>query len=191
MLLQTPPRPRMPPVRKAGPYFGCGGDHWLRDCPDRPVISYKGEKLPPIERYCIGCSVEHLSKVCPHRPSANPPGNQGSNQGLNYIEVIPSPFADEEEKDRASLRVMTRAQTPRNIDKEEPPASEAVQKKSRKRYNRRGRPKKEEKKSKSGSEPRQPANEQEKPEGKKGELSVEAVPGQEPHPHLLKEGDLS
>ena len=75
MLLQTPLRPRMPPVRKAGPCFGCGGDHWLRDCPDKPVISYKGEKLPPIERYCIGCSVEHLPKVCPHRPNANPPGN--------------------------------------------------------------------------------------------------------------------
>ena len=109
MLLQTPLRPRMQPVRKARPCFGCGGDNWLRDCPDKPVISYKGEKLPPIERYCIGCSVEHLPKVCPHRPNVNPPGTQGPNQGLNYIEVIPSPFADEEEKDRASLRVMTRA----------------------------------------------------------------------------------
>ena len=97
------------------------------------------------------------------------PGNQGSNQGLNYIEVIPSPFADEEEKDRASLRVMTRAQTSKSIDKEEPPASEAAQKKSRKRYNRRGRPKKEEKKPKSGSEPRQPANEQKEPREEKKE----------------------
>ena len=54
MLLQTLLRPRMPPVRKAGPCFGCGGDHWLRDYPDKHVISYKGEKLPPIEHYCIG-----------------------------------------------------------------------------------------------------------------------------------------
>ena len=145
----------------------------MRDCPDRPVISYKGEKVPPIERYCIGCSVEHLPKVCPHQPSANPPGNQGSNQGLNYIEVIPSPFADEEEKDRASLRVMTRAQTTRNMDKEDLSVSEDVPKKSRKKYNRRGRPKKEDKKSKSGSEPRQPAKEQEEPERKKGESEQE------------------
>ena len=42
MLLQTPMRPRMPPVRKVGPCFGCGGNHWMRDCPDKPVISYKG-----------------------------------------------------------------------------------------------------------------------------------------------------
>ena len=45
MLLQTLLRPRMPPVRKAGPCFGCGGDHWLRDCPNRPVISYKGDGI--------------------------------------------------------------------------------------------------------------------------------------------------
>ena len=80
---------------------------------------------------------------------------------MNYIEVIPSPFTDEEEKDKASLRVMTRAQTPKNLDKAEPPALEAVQKKSRKSYNRRGRPKKQDKKSKFGSEPRQPENKKE------------------------------
>ena len=75
---------------------------------------------------------------------------------MNYIEVIPSPFAEEEEKDRASTRVVTCAQAPKNPEKEEPQASEATQKKSRKRYNRRGRPRKEEKKSKSDSKPRQP-----------------------------------
>ena len=29
MLLQTPTRPRMAAVRKVGPCFGCGGNHWL------------------------------------------------------------------------------------------------------------------------------------------------------------------
>ena len=51
---------------------------------------------------------------------------------MSYIEVILSSFADEEEKDRASLRVMTCAQAPKNPDKEEPQASEAAQKKSAK-----------------------------------------------------------
>ena len=69
-----------------------------------------------------------LPKVRPHRPNANPPRNLGPNQGLNYIEVIPSPFAEEEEKDRASLRVVTRAQAPKNLEKEEPQASKATQK---------------------------------------------------------------
>ena len=82
--------------------------------------------------------------------------------------MIPSPFANEEKKDRASMRVMTRAQAPKKPDKEEPQASEAAQKKSRKRYNWRGRPKKEEKKSKYGFEPRQLENKKkESPEKKK------------------------
>ena len=117
MLVQTPMCPRMPAVRKAGPCFGCGGDHWLRDCPDKPVISYKGEKLPPIERYCVGCSVDHLPKMCPHKLAPAPTTNQRPNQALNYIEVITSPFAKEEEKDRALLRVVTRAQAHKKMGK--------------------------------------------------------------------------
>ena len=72
---------------------------------------------------------------------------------LNYLEVIPSPFAKEEEKDRASLRVVTRAQAQKDPKKVEPKALEATQKKSCKRNTRRGIPKKDGKKSKSGSEP--------------------------------------
>ena len=122
----------------------------MQDCPDKPVISYKGERLPPIERYCVGCSVDHLPKVCPHKPTHTPIGNSSTNPGLNYLEVIPSLFAEEEEKDRASLRVVTRAQVQKEPTKEEPKAFEATQKKSRKRNSRRGRPKKDGKKSKSG-----------------------------------------
>ena len=62
MLVQTPMRPRMPVVKKAGPCFGCGGDHWLQDYLDKPVISYKGERLPLIECYCVDCSVDHLPR---------------------------------------------------------------------------------------------------------------------------------
>ena len=65
MLVQTPMRPRMLVVKKAGLCFGCGGSHWLQDYPDKPIISYKGEILPLIERYCVGCSVDHLPKMCP------------------------------------------------------------------------------------------------------------------------------
>ena len=146
-------RPRMPTMRKVGPCFGCGGNHWLQDCLDKPIISYKGERLPSIEHYCVGCSVDHLPKVCPHKPTHMLTRNPSANQGLNYLEVIPSPFVEEEEKDRASLRVVTRAQAQEDSKKEESKASEATPKKSLKRNTRRGRPKKAGNKSKSGSEP--------------------------------------
>ena len=60
-----------------------------------------------------------------------------------------SPFAEEEEKDRASVRVVTRAQAQKDPQNEEPKALEALQKKSHKRNTRRGRPKKDGNKSKS------------------------------------------
>lgn len=152
-------RPRAPAMRKAGPCLGCGGDHWLRDCPDKMILGYKGERLPPIERYCVGCSVDHLPKMCPHRPTLaaptvlNPNPNVRPNQALNYIEVIPSPFAEEEEKDRASLRVNTRAREMGRSKKAKSRDSETKDKQSRKRSpKRRGRPKKE-KKSRVGAEP--------------------------------------
>ena len=97
MLVQAPMRTRQPAIRKARPCFGCGGNHWLRICPDKLVISYKGEKLPLVERYCIGCCVDHLPKVCPHKPPLTT--NPRPNQGLNYIEVIPLPYVEEEERD--------------------------------------------------------------------------------------------
>ena len=158
MLIQAPMRPRAPAMRKAGPCFGCGGDHWLRDCPDKMIIGYKGERLPPIERYCVGCSVDHLPKMCPHRPTPaaptnpNPNPNVRPNQALNYIEVIPSPFAEEEEKDRASLRVITRARGMGRSAKAKSRDSGTKEEQSRKRSpKRRGRPRKE-KKSRVGSE---------------------------------------
>ena len=100
--------------------------------PDKLVISYKGERLPPIECYCVGCSVDHLCKVCPHKPAHILVGNSSTNPRLNYLEVILSPFAEEEEKDRASLRVVTRVQAQKDSTKEEPKTFEASQKKSRK-----------------------------------------------------------
>ena len=145
-------RPRMPTMTKARPCFGCGGNHWLQDYLDKPVISYRGERLPPIEHYCVGCSVDHLPKVCPHKPTLVPGGNPTANEGLNYLEVIPSPFAEEEEKDRACLRVVTQAQAQKDSGKEEPKAPQTSQKKSHKRSTRKGRPKAG-KRSKSPSKP--------------------------------------
>ena len=39
MLVQILMRPRMLAMRKAGPCFGCGGNYWLRDCPDKLFIN--------------------------------------------------------------------------------------------------------------------------------------------------------
>ena len=75
--------------------------------------------------------MEHLPKVCPNKTTHMPIGNSSTNLGLNYLEVISSPFAEEEEKDRASLRVVTRAQAQKEPTKEEPKAFKTTQKKSR------------------------------------------------------------
>ena len=92
-------------------------------------------------------------KTCTSPPTVN-----RNNQGLNYIEVIPSPFVEEEkEKDQASLRVMTRAQTNKRGDNFKPSATLTTNKRSRKRGPRKSRSRAGEK-SRSGSKPR--------PEGK-------------------------
>ena len=134
--------------------FHCGGDHWLRDCPEKPIMSYKGKKLPLIERYCAGCCVDHLPKMCPRKPAPAPAANVRPNQALNYIEVIPSPFAEEEEKDRASLRVVTRAQAHKKMGKTDLNHSQTTDKQPRKQSPRKIRSRKG-KKSKSRSDPKE------------------------------------
>lgn len=61
-----------------------------------------------MEQYCVGCCVDHLPKVFPHKPLLTT--NLEPNQGLKYIEVIPLPYVEEKERDQMSLRVVTRAQ---------------------------------------------------------------------------------
>ena len=108
MLIQAPMRARQTPLRTQGPCFGCGGDHWLRECPDKPTISYGMSKLPPLERYCIGCGQDHFPKDCPTRQTENTKAQPS--QGLNYIQVIPSPNSSDREQEDISVKVITRAQ---------------------------------------------------------------------------------
>lgn len=136
MLMQTPMRGRKPAIRKLGPCFSCGGNHWLRDCPYKPVINYKGDKLPPVKRHCVGYCVDHLPKVCPHKPPFPPNPRLGPR--LNYIEVIPSPYGDEEEQDQASLRVFMRAQAKKIQPTQQDEISQRSQKHSWKRNPKKG-----------------------------------------------------
>ena len=86
--------------------------------------------------------VDHLPKMCPHKPAPAPTTNPGPNQALNYIEVIPSPFAEEEEKDRTLLRVITQAQAHKKMGKTEIDRSQTSDKRSRKRSPRKSRSRK-------------------------------------------------
>ena len=95
-------------VQVLGPLFKCGGDHWARDCPrDRPDMIW-----PRVERFCLGCHIDHLSKNCPEKPATrakNPP-----KVSLNLVEVIPSPPMSGSDE-VATLHVVTRAQARNGI----------------------------------------------------------------------------
>ena len=66
------PVPRMQPqyARNIVPpgvkCFKCQGNHYAKDCPNNPQPSQR-PRLPPIERYCEECCVEHLPRDCPIR----------------------------------------------------------------------------------------------------------------------------
>ena len=77
----------------------------VKDCPEPPPP----RRLPPIDRYCDGCAVDHLPKDCPVRASISQ--TPGPKTVLNYIGVIPSPHHEEVEADNRSLKVVTRAQS--------------------------------------------------------------------------------
>ena len=68
--------------------FKCQGNHYAKDCPNNPQPSQR-LRLPPIERYCEGCCVEHLPRDCPIRREEI--AKQMPRTSLNNIEVIPSP----------------------------------------------------------------------------------------------------
>ena len=137
MLIQAPMRARQTPVRTPGPCFGCGGDHWLRECPDKPTISYGTSKLPPLERYCIGCGQDHFPKDCPTRQADNTKARPS--QGLNYIQVIPSPNSSDREQEDISVKVITRAQAKNQAEK--PSSSQTNPKQTKKRRGRKPRSK--------------------------------------------------
>ena len=88
--------------------YECGGEHYVKDCPNRRSQSHK-QRLPRIERYCVGCCQEYFPKDCPSKPRDG--NNQGPKMVMNYIGVVPSPNNFESESERASLNVVTRAES--------------------------------------------------------------------------------
>ena len=66
MLVEPIPRMQTQYARNVVPpgvkCFKCQGNHYAKDCPNDPQPSQR-PRLPPIERYCEGCCVEH----CPIR----------------------------------------------------------------------------------------------------------------------------
>ena len=42
-----------------GPCYECGGDHLIKDCPNRR------NQIPPIKRFCVDCAIKHLIQDCP------------------------------------------------------------------------------------------------------------------------------
>ena len=85
-----------------GPCYGCGGNHWYRDCPnnkDKPSI------ILPIRRFCLDCAIKHLIQDCPSNPERKEKTN------LHYVEVIHSNSPSSSETEQViPIRVITRAQ---------------------------------------------------------------------------------
>lgn len=134
----------------------------VKDCPEPPPP----RRLPPVDRYCDGYSIDHLLKDCPVRASISQ--LSGPKMVLNYIGVIPSPHCDEEEADNRSLKVVTRAQSRVNADSESKQVqTEPVTKKRRSRKARSRRSKNA--RSQNDSEPNEPINEDIQPEAKRPE----------------------
>ena len=98
--------------------YECGGNHYARECPNRKTQPLR-QRLPPIKRYRAGCCVDHFPKDCPTKPSEV--SNQGPKTSLNYIGVVPSPRNSESKTERASLNVVTRAQTRKNAQEQSEP----------------------------------------------------------------------
>lgn len=165
LLLGNPPRnrgyPGPNPIQKTypvqqqgqptvlGPCFECSGPHLVRDCPHwkRPQNTNGGilatpaprMQFPPVERYCIGCCVDHLPKDYLIKPAdlATPKGNVS----LNIVSVIPSPTTSETEGEMIPVRVVTRAQ--KNALRRQDEAKTPLRKPRRKTRSRRGKKVKE------------------------------------------------
>ena len=68
MLVGSAPRMQPQYTRSAVPpgvkCYKCQGNHYARECPNDSQLPQR-PRLPPIERYCEGCCVEHFPKDCP------------------------------------------------------------------------------------------------------------------------------
>ena len=90
-----------------GPCFDCGGDHWVRDCPNPKRGRQTVPRLPPFTRYCANCGIKHLVLDFPMNleVTARAPTT------LNIIKVWPSAGSPSlsETDIAASVQVVTRA----------------------------------------------------------------------------------
>ncbi len=161
-----PPR-RSAPMPQGVKCYDCGGDHYVKDCPNRLSQSQR-QRLPPIERYCVGCCQEHFPKECPSKPKDVI--NQGPKTSMNYIGIVPSPSNSESETERVSLNVVTRAQTKQ---KQPETKMETSKSKSKKRTKKRTRSKGSKK---SKQEPQQSKESLEQPSDERGETEEPRVP---------------
>ena len=84
------------------PCYGCGGDHWYRDCPDRKE---KPPEIPPIMRFCIDFAIKNLIQDCSSNPKFK------GKATLNYVEIIPSSsFSSSKSEHIVPVKVINRAQ---------------------------------------------------------------------------------
>lgn len=90
-----------PPVT----WYNCGGDHWVRDCPNPKTERPTFNGVSPLIRTCADCGIKHFVQDFPMKPE-----NKGK-ATVNYIEVMPttsSPGSSETEV--VPVQVITQAQ---------------------------------------------------------------------------------
>ena len=104
-----PYRPNQGPP--PGTCYNCGGDHWVRDCPNPKTERPTFNGVPPLIRTCADCGIKHFVQDCPMKPE-----NKGK-VTLNYVEVMPitsSPGLSKIEV-VVPIQVITRAQAKEKI----------------------------------------------------------------------------
>ena len=93
-------------IAPPGPCYDCGGNHWIRDCPN-PRREKKNESgVPLLSRSCIECGIKHLVQDCPVL------AEKKGKKTLNYVEVLP-PSSNTNSSSKMEqvvpLKVITRA----------------------------------------------------------------------------------
>ena len=145
MQQQYPMRRAMPPPATISKCYRCGAsDHLVKDCPEPPPPR---QAFPPIERFCVGCSMDHLPKDCPTRQGTST--SQAPKTSLNYLDVVPSPLSSENEAETVSMNVVTRAQSRKEAETKDETKPQGVEEpKGKKRRRKRRTRSKSSKKSK-------------------------------------------
>ena len=76
------PRQKLFKLVAPRPCYGCGGDHWFRDC---LIKKDRALSIPPIKRFCTNCGIKHFIQDCPWNHELM------VKTSLNYVEIIQSP----------------------------------------------------------------------------------------------------